>query len=195
MVISNVVREVGIAALQGEHHNVLAVGLQILDAFQQGLGRRFGLLAAVIIDGSYDIVRVESLAIVELRALAKSKNPGLGAVGWLDAFGGIADYSAIRLNFGERCAERSPAEDPVKRVRPERRIKRVGRGAAAKADTELPALLGLGLCHFDKELFCRSNGQTGRNCVSDKVATRHSASGSKVLQFFNRHEMSSLSCC
>ena len=74
------VGEVGIAAVEFEHHRLGTVGDDVLDRSQERFRHRFRALDGVMPDRGHDIVGGNRLAIVKGGAFPQFEHPLLGAV-------------------------------------------------------------------------------------------------------------------
>ena len=75
MIIADDKGEVGVAGLQREDHRVIAVGGNGLNRVDDRLGRRFRLLAAMMVYRGDNVSRLQGLAIVEFHALTQVEAP------------------------------------------------------------------------------------------------------------------------
>ena len=108
MIVAADIGEVGIAAAQGEDDGVRAIGLDVRDRRQQGLGSRFGVRPHVISVGGDHVIGREALAVVESSALQKLEDPGLGAVRGLHALDQVGRDVSFRVDLGEAVGHGTP---------------------------------------------------------------------------------------
>ena len=76
MVVAQDEREVGVAGPEGEDHGVRAVGLDVGDRLDDGLGGGGRFLAPVMVDGGDDVLGGDFAAVVEGHPLAQLEGPG-----------------------------------------------------------------------------------------------------------------------
>ena len=141
MVIGHEEREVGIASVQFEHNTIRPVLRDLLDRCDVGLGRGFGLFAAVMVDRGDDIVCRHRLAVGELDALAKVEDPSRRVVIGFPGFCHVADEIPVRVDLGQGVVGREAERHHIG-VGIGLRVEGIGCAALGKTDAKPAALLG-----------------------------------------------------
>ena len=139
VVVADDVGEVGVAAVERDHHRVSALDADVGHRLQQGFRGRLGILVPVVVDGSHHVVGVESLAVMEFDALANLEAPGGGIRRGLPALGQLR-LEAVDRYLGEMVVL-GHVENRHVAVLEGRRIQGVGGRAVGDPDPELSALL------------------------------------------------------
>ena len=132
VVVADQVGEVGVAALQGHHHHVLAVRLHILDGLDDADGGRAAVLAAVVIERGDHVRGGEAPAVVELDPLAQLEGPHGGVGRGLPALRELAAQRAVGADLGEVVAQLPGADVDHVGVVDLARIQCVAGGAAGE---------------------------------------------------------------
>ncbi|MNJ40919.1 hypothetical protein D3C77_358240 [compost metagenome] len=185
VIVGDHIGKVDVARMQLEHHGIVALGANLGDVAEHGLGCRGGLVAEVMLDRSYDIVGVQGLAVVEGHALAQGEGPDPCIGAQFPALGQFRNGAAIHGDFAEGVVHRREA-DKGEGIGPGARIARIGGAATGQAHTQHAAGFGRGLLGpaAHRQAKAESAGHRGcRGAVLEKIATRQAAVVHRLSNF------------
>ncbi len=140
VIIRHDVRKVGVATLESEDDDVLAVGLDVLDLVDDAFRRRLRVFAAMVVVGGDDVLCFDGLAVVKLDTLSQLDRPYLGVRRRLYGLGELGDRFALGVDLHQEAVN-AVADSLHVAVGIRCRVERVRRRSRADTPFEVTAPL------------------------------------------------------